>query len=129
MVAVLNHNDISVRLLYDTRCCGMPKLELGDLKAVEKLKDANLPIFLEAIDAGYDLMSPDSVLRADVQTGNTADVPRRPRCGAGKSGIFRSFRISDAAAQGGVWSKPISPQSSEPSRTTLHAISACRTSA
>lgn len=58
MVAVLNHNGISVRLLQDARCCGMPKLELGDLKAVERLKDANLPIFLEAIDAGYDLMSP-----------------------------------------------------------------------
>jgi glycerol-3-phosphate dehydrogenase subunit C len=58
MVAVLNHNGIPVRLLQDARCCGMPKLELGDLKAVEKLKDANLPIFLEAIDAGYDLMSP-----------------------------------------------------------------------
>ncbi|HTK99905.1 MAG TPA: heterodisulfide reductase-related iron-sulfur binding cluster [Pseudomonadales bacterium] len=58
MVAVLNHNGIAVRLLQDARCCGMPKLELGDLKAVEKLKDANLPIFLEAIDAGYDLMSP-----------------------------------------------------------------------
>ena len=58
MVAVLNHNGISVRLLQDARCCGMPKLELGDLKAVEKLKDANLPVFLEAIDDGYDLMSP-----------------------------------------------------------------------
>lgn len=58
MVAVLNHNGISVRLLQDTRCCGMPKLELGDLDTVAKLKDANLPVFLEAIDAGYDLMSP-----------------------------------------------------------------------
>ncbi len=58
MVAVLNHNGISVRLLQDARCCGMPKLELGDLKAVEKLKDANLPMFLDAIDDGYDLMSP-----------------------------------------------------------------------
>jgi glycerol-3-phosphate dehydrogenase subunit C len=58
MVAVLNHNGIPVRLLRDARCCGMPKLELGDLKSVEKLKDANLPIFLDAIDAGYDLMSP-----------------------------------------------------------------------
>ena len=58
MVAVLNHNGISVRLLKDARCCGMPKLELGDLNAVAKLKDTNLPIFLEAIDAGYDLMAP-----------------------------------------------------------------------
>ena len=58
MAAVLNHNGVPVRLLNDTRCCGMPKLELGDLKAVEKLKDANIPQFLAAVDAGYDLMSP-----------------------------------------------------------------------
>ena len=58
MVAVLNHNGISVRLLKDAQCCGMPKLELGDLDKVAKLKDAHLPVFLEAIDAGYDLMAP-----------------------------------------------------------------------
>ncbi len=58
MVAVLNHNGISVRLLKDAHCCGMPKLELGDLDKVAKLKDVNLPIFLAAIDDGYDLMAP-----------------------------------------------------------------------
>ena len=58
MVAMLNHNDISVRLLKDAQCCGMPKLELGDLEKVAKLKDANLPVFLAAIDDGYDLMAP-----------------------------------------------------------------------
>jgi Fe-S oxidoreductase len=36
----------------------MPKLELGDLKKVERLKDANLPVFLDAIDAGYDIIAP-----------------------------------------------------------------------
>ncbi len=58
MVAVLTHNDIEVTLLNDARCCGMPKLELGDLQAVEKLKDANLPHFLTAIEQGYDLLAP-----------------------------------------------------------------------
>ncbi len=58
MIAVLNHNGIPVRLLKDARCCGMPKLELGDLKKVESLKDANLPIFLEAIEDGYDIIAP-----------------------------------------------------------------------
>ena len=61
MVAVLNHNGIAVRLLQDARCCGMPKLELGDLKAVEKLKDANLPIFLEAIAAAGFLVIDEAV--------------------------------------------------------------------
>jgi glycerol-3-phosphate dehydrogenase subunit C len=58
MISVLNHNGIPVRVLKDAKCCGMPKLELGDLKKVEKLKDANLPIFLKAIDDGYDIIAP-----------------------------------------------------------------------
>lgn len=58
MIAVLNHNGIPVRLLKDAKCCGMPKLELGDLNKVESLKDANLPTFLEAIEDGYDIIAP-----------------------------------------------------------------------
>lgn len=58
MIAVLNHNGIPVRLLKDARCCGMPKLELGDLEKVERLKDANLPTFLQAIADGYDIIAP-----------------------------------------------------------------------
>jgi len=58
LVAVLNHNGVPVRVLKDARCCGMPKLELGDLKKVERLKDANLPVFLKAIDDGYDIIAP-----------------------------------------------------------------------
>jgi Fe-S oxidoreductase len=38
LVAVLEHNEIGVALLGSERCCGMPKLELGDLRSIEKLK-------------------------------------------------------------------------------------------
>src|SRR5574339_350490 len=41
-VAVLEHNEIGVALLGKERCCGMPKLELGDLKSIERLKEANI---------------------------------------------------------------------------------------
>lgn len=58
MISVFNHNGIPVKILKDAKCCGMPKLELGDLKKVEKLKDANMPMFLEAIEAGYDIIAP-----------------------------------------------------------------------
>jgi Fe-S oxidoreductase len=58
MISVLNHNGIPVKVLKDAKCCGMPKLELGDLQKVEKLKDANLPLFLDAINDGYDIMAP-----------------------------------------------------------------------
>jgi Fe-S oxidoreductase len=58
MIAVFEHNGIPVTLLKDASCCGMPKLDLGDLDSVAKLKDRNLPHFLAALDAGHDLIAP-----------------------------------------------------------------------
>lgn len=58
IIAVLKHNKVPVRILKDARCCGMPKLELGDLNKVAALKDVNVPLFLEAIDDGYDIIAP-----------------------------------------------------------------------
>jgi len=57
LITVLVHNSVEVRVLKDAKCCGMPKLELGDLNKVAKLKDANLPTFLSAIDAGFDIIA------------------------------------------------------------------------
>ena len=36
----------------------MPKLELGDLEAVEQLKDNNIPELVRLIDAGWDIVAP-----------------------------------------------------------------------
>ena len=36
----------------------MPKMELGDLEAVEKAKNANIPALVKMVDAGFDLISP-----------------------------------------------------------------------
>ena len=58
LIAVLVHNGVEVRILKDAKCCGMPKLELGDLAKVASLKDANLPLFLDAINAGFDIIAP-----------------------------------------------------------------------
>ncbi|MFO7277749.1 MAG: heterodisulfide reductase-related iron-sulfur binding cluster [Pseudomonadota bacterium] len=58
LVAVFEHNGIAVRLLPAERCCGMPKLELGDLEAVASLKEFNIPQLKRAIDEGYDIVSP-----------------------------------------------------------------------
>ncbi|MGA2190776.1 MAG: heterodisulfide reductase-related iron-sulfur binding cluster [Steroidobacteraceae bacterium] len=57
LVAVFEHNGIPVRLTSQEKCCGMPKLELGDLQAVERLKNVNVPEFVRLIDAGYDLVA------------------------------------------------------------------------
>ncbi|GAB4168566.1 MAG: ferredoxin [Rhodocyclaceae bacterium] len=43
LLSVLEHNGIPVVLARREACCGMPKLELGDLDAVARLKEANIP--------------------------------------------------------------------------------------
>jgi glycerol-3-phosphate dehydrogenase subunit C len=55
---VFEHNGIEVALLEDENCCGMPKLELGDLKAVAELKAKNVPRLLAMIERGYDIVAP-----------------------------------------------------------------------
>jgi glycerol-3-phosphate dehydrogenase subunit C len=58
LVTVFEHNDIAVTLIAQEKCCGMPRLELGDLEAVARLKEFNVPQLLQAIDAGYDIVAP-----------------------------------------------------------------------
>jgi Fe-S oxidoreductase len=58
LVAVLEHNGIPVVIAEKEQCCGMPKLELGDLDAVEEAKNANIPMLANLVDEGYDLIAP-----------------------------------------------------------------------
>jgi len=58
LVAIFEHNDIPVRLVDRERCCGMPKLELGDLQAVARAKDANIPALVALVDQGWDIIAP-----------------------------------------------------------------------
>jgi Fe-S oxidoreductase len=52
VIKVLEHNNIKVNLAAREHCCGMPKLELGDLKSVTLLKDKNIPALYEMVKAG-----------------------------------------------------------------------------
>ncbi len=58
LVKVYEHNDIPVTVLAKEQCCGMPKLELGDLEAVARAKEANIPSMLQMINAGWDIVGP-----------------------------------------------------------------------
>jgi|TARA_B110000014_G_scaffold264484_1_gene266745 glycerol-3-phosphate dehydrogenase subunit C len=55
--AVLEHNNIEVKFMIDEKCCGMPKLDLGDLESVEKSMLHNLPLLLKEISQGFDVIS------------------------------------------------------------------------
>jgi len=52
---VFQHNNIDIKLVSKEQCCGMPKLELGDLESVKKAKEANIPVLAQLVDEGYDL--------------------------------------------------------------------------
>jgi Fe-S oxidoreductase len=57
-VRVFQHNDMHIDVVPKEKCCGMPKLELGDLDSVNKLKEANIPALAALVDQGYDLIAP-----------------------------------------------------------------------
>jgi Fe-S oxidoreductase len=55
LVAVFEHNGIPVTIAEKERCCGMPKLELGDLESVRAAKEGNIPVLAKLVDEGWDL--------------------------------------------------------------------------
>lgn len=58
MILVFRHNGIPVRLTRKEKCCGMPKLELGDLDTVEEAMKFNIPELINLIDADWDIIAP-----------------------------------------------------------------------
>ncbi|MDH5488209.1 MAG: heterodisulfide reductase-related iron-sulfur binding cluster, partial [Gammaproteobacteria bacterium] len=58
LIAVFEHNGIPVKLAEKEQCCGMPKLELGDLESVARAKAANIPVLSKLVDKGFDIVAP-----------------------------------------------------------------------
>jgi len=57
LLKLLAHNEIPYRLVEKEACCGMPKLELGDLASVEALKEINIPPLAQLARAGYAILT------------------------------------------------------------------------
>ena len=58
LIRVYEHNNIPVILAEGTQCCGMPKLELGDLDAVTVAKEKNIKALAALVDDGWDIVTP-----------------------------------------------------------------------
>jgi Fe-S oxidoreductase len=58
LVALLEHNEIPWTLVESEVCCGMPKLELGDLEGVDALKQKNVPVLARYAREGYAILAP-----------------------------------------------------------------------
>jgi glycerol-3-phosphate dehydrogenase subunit C len=58
LIKILNHNQIPYALVDKEACCGMPKLELGDLESVKENKDKNIPKLAKLAREGYAIVTP-----------------------------------------------------------------------
>jgi Fe-S oxidoreductase len=57
LIKLLDHNEIPYVIVDKESCCGMPKLELGDLQSVAKSKEANIPVLARYAQEGYAIVS------------------------------------------------------------------------
>ena len=57
LIKLLDHNEIPYVIVDKESCCGMPKLELGDLDSVAKSKAANIPVLARYAQEGYAIVS------------------------------------------------------------------------
>jgi glycerol-3-phosphate dehydrogenase subunit C len=57
LIKLLKHNGIQYVVVDKESCCGMPKLELGDLEGVAKHKADNIPVLVEYAKKGYAILS------------------------------------------------------------------------
>jgi len=58
LIKILNHNEIPYALVDKEACCGMPKLELGDLESVKENKEKNIPKLAKLAREGYAIVTP-----------------------------------------------------------------------
>jgi Fe-S oxidoreductase len=57
LLKVLDHNAIPYVIVEKEKCCGMPKLELGDLDAVQASKEANIPVLARYAKDGFAILA------------------------------------------------------------------------
>jgi len=57
LIRILEHNAIPYTLADKEACCGMPKLEIGDLDAVEQLKNVNIPQLARLAREGWAIVT------------------------------------------------------------------------
>ena len=58
LLALLAHNEVPYVVVEKEACCGMPKFELGDLEAVDRLKRINIPVLAKYAREGHAILTP-----------------------------------------------------------------------
>jgi glycerol-3-phosphate dehydrogenase subunit C len=91
LLAILAHNRIPHVIVEKEVCCGMPKLELGDLDAVEKLKQANAPVLGRLARDGYAILTPIPSCTLMFKQELPLMFPDDPEVEAARAAMFDPF--------------------------------------
>jgi Fe-S oxidoreductase len=57
LLKILDHNEVPYVIVEKEKCCGMPKLELGDLESVKASKEANIPVLVKYAKDGFAILA------------------------------------------------------------------------
>lgn len=102
LVAVFRHNGLKIRLPEKERCCGMPKLELGDFEAVSKAKEENIPELARWVDEGWDIVAPVPSCVLMFKQELPLMFPDDPQVQKVKEAVFDPFEYLQLRHKGGA---------------------------
>jgi glycerol-3-phosphate dehydrogenase subunit C len=127
LVKVLDHNRIPWEIVEKERCCGMPKLELGDLEAVERAKEANIPVLARYAREGWAIVTPVPSCTLMYKQELPLMFPDDADVQLVKEAMFDPFEYLVARHKDGLL-RPTSRRRWARSATTSPATAGCRTS-
>jgi glycerol-3-phosphate dehydrogenase subunit C len=102
LTKVLDHNEIPYVLAEKEACCGMPKLELGDLDSVAKLKEKNIPALAKLAREGYAILAPIPSCGLMFKQELPLMFPNDPDVKAVQEAIFDPFEYLVLRARDGL---------------------------
>ncbi len=91
LIKVLEHNEIPYILVEKQACCGMPKLELGDLDSVAALAKKTLPQLAALARQGYAIVTPIPSCTLMFKQELPLMFPNDPDAQAVKAAMFDPF--------------------------------------
>jgi Fe-S oxidoreductase len=91
LIKVLEHNEIPYVVVDKQACCGMPKLELGDLDSVAELAKVTLPQLANLAREGYAIVTPIPSCTLMFKQELPLMFPNDPDAQAVKAAMFDPF--------------------------------------
>ncbi len=102
LAVVFRHNAIPVTNVAREQCCGMPKLELGDLESIARAKEVNVPALAAMVDQGYDLVAPVPSCVLMFKQELPLLFPEDPQVGKVRDAMFDPFEYLALRHQAGL---------------------------